>query len=185
MLSDETRGKIDKFAVEQAGYYLDDAEKTYIEKLKSKGITAKNKLQAKAAKFKLKSASVSNAKNDMVEYMTDYINDLTAGGMDESEAYLKAAENLKYDGQKSEQGFAEKFNKYYEEMSPAAYEAIGLYYGAFVIIGLIFGAVCGAALAVYVFNINAVAGAVSGALAGLFLGAACGMLKHASIANGK
>ena len=92
--SEETQKKIDRFAKEQSKYYLEVAEMTYMEKLRSKVNQTKLKVIKKLSKFKNDSDYSIEAQNDMIIYMSDYMNDLISKGMAEQEAFEKAKEDL-------------------------------------------------------------------------------------------
>lgn len=89
--------KVESFAREQAPYYLEEVEMTYREKLHRKTIQTKDKATKKLARFKNRSEKGKEAEDDMVLYMTDYINDLIARGMSEEDAFEKAETDLKKD----------------------------------------------------------------------------------------
>ena len=116
--SAETQEKINQFAEEQALYYLDNAEMTYQEKLRTKASRTRQKAGRKLLRF----------------------------------------------------------IRYYEDYDPAEYEIIGLFYGGFILLGLVFGA-----LFAYLVSgsrheflnggwVDVVVGAVVGFLAGVGLG---------------
>jgi len=74
--SDEIKEKIKQFAKEQSQYYLEEAEMTYLEKLKYKTGQIRSKLMKKLAKLKSRSDLSIEAQNDMILYMSDYMKDL-------------------------------------------------------------------------------------------------------------
>jgi len=76
--------------------------------------------------------------------MSDYIADLISQGMSEEEAFEKAKAKLATSKDLSLQSDLQaKIQHYYESQSPAHFEAIGLFYGGSVILGLTVGALVG------------------------------------------
>lgn len=142
--SRETMDKIRRFAKEQSQFYLDEAEMTYMERLRRKGDQTKDKIMAKLAKFKGRSDTAVDAQNDMILYMSDYMKDLIADGLTEQEAFECAVEELAFrsDSAKSAD-LSERFAAYYENLSPADYEAVGLFYAGFLFLGVAPGALVG------------------------------------------
>lgn len=186
--SNETQQKINQFAKEQAQHYLDAAEMTYMEKLRRKTEQTKQKAGRKLARFKGSSDQAREAQNDMILYMSDYINDLMAGGMTEPEALEKAKEQL---AASSESGFntdiQEQFRRCYENRNPADDEAIGLFYAGFTIIGLVGGALTG-----YItsggrqeFLSGGFIDTIIGAVVGVLIGTGLALISHAVIAGRK
>src|SRR5690606_27396664 len=94
--SRETVEKINKFAKEQSQHYLEEAEMTYMEKLRRKSDQTKGKIMAKLAKFKSHSDTALEAQNDMILYMSDYMKDLIAEGLSEQEAFEHAKKELQF-----------------------------------------------------------------------------------------
>ncbi len=142
--SNETKQKINQFAKEQAQHYLEEAEMTYLEKLQAKTNQTKHKIGRKLARFKGSSDQALEARNDMIVYMSDYMNDLVSKGLSEQEAFEKAKEELSASGDSDfHADFQEHIRQYYENRDPADYEAIGLFYGGFLFLGVAIGALIG------------------------------------------
>ena len=142
--SEETRQKINQFAKEQAQLYLEEAEMTYLEKLRAKTSQTKRKIGKKLARFKNNSDQALDARNDMILYMSDYMNDLMSKGLSEQEAFAKAEEELSSSGNSDfHPELQERFRQYYENRDPADYEAVGLFYGGFMFLGIAVGALIG------------------------------------------
>jgi hypothetical protein len=144
--SRETTEKIRAFAREQSRHYLEQAEMTYLENLRRKSSRTKSRVLAKLAKFKSRSETAVEAENDLVLYMSDYMNDLMAEGLSEEEAFERAKNDLQYrsDTEKSAD-LRERISSYYETLDPAVYEAIGLFYAGFLFFGGTVGALAGLA----------------------------------------
>ncbi|MEK4496014.1 hypothetical protein [Ureibacillus sp. FSL W8-0352] len=81
--SDEMKGKIKQFAKEQSQYYLEEAEMTYLEKLKYKTGQIRSRVTSKLSKLKSQSNMSMEAQNDMILYMKDLIEE----GLSEQEAF--------------------------------------------------------------------------------------------------
>lgn len=142
--SHEMKDKINQFAREQSQHYLEEAEMTYMEKLKRKTGQTRNKVAAKLAKFKSRSETSLEAQNDMILYMSDYMNDLIAEGFSEEEAFGRAKEELKFPSETEKSAdLQERFAEYYKNCDPVDYEAIGLFYAGFLFFGLSAGALIG------------------------------------------
>lgn len=142
--SNETKQKISQFAKEQAQHYLKEAEMTYLEKLRAKTNQTKHKIGRKLARFKGSSDQALEARNDMIVYMSDYMNDLISKGLSEQEAFEKAKEELSASGDSDfHADFQEHIQQYYENRDPADYEAIGLFYGGFLFLGVAIGSLVG------------------------------------------
>ncbi|WP_054950428.1 hypothetical protein [Numidum massiliense] len=142
--SPKIKEKMNQFAKEQSRHYLEEAEMTYLEKLRRKTGQAKNKFMAKLAKFKSRSETSLEAQNDMVLYMSDYMNDLIAEGLSEQEAFARAQEELTFRSESAKSAdLQERFAEYYKNRDPADYEAIGLFYAGFMFFGLSTGALIG------------------------------------------
>ncbi|MCX7746204.1 MAG: hypothetical protein N2645_04835 [Clostridia bacterium] len=142
--SHEIKRKINQFAKEQSQHYLDEAEMTYMEKLRRKTGQTKNKIMAKLAKFKNRSETSLEAQNDMILYMSDYMNDLIAEGFSEQEAFERAKKELMFRSETAKAADLQKrFVEYYVNRDPADYEAIGLFYAGFMFFGLSIGALVG------------------------------------------
>lgn len=145
-LSNETKQKINRFAEEQTQNYLEGSEMTYIEKLRKKSNQTKNNIGAKMAKFKTHSQKGEEVRDDMVLYMSDYIDDLISQGVAEQEAFEKAKNEMSAVS-KSEAGqngdLHDRIKEYYAKKSPETYEAEGLIYGGFATVGLVIGGIIG------------------------------------------
>lgn len=142
--SREVQEKMNQFAQEQSQHYLDEAEMTYMEKLRRKTGQAKNKLLKKLAKFKNRSETSLEAQNDMIIYMSDYMNDLIAGGLSEREALERAKADLAFRSETARSSdLQERFERYFENRDPVDYEAIGLFYAGFLFLGSAIGALVG------------------------------------------
>lgn len=142
--SNEIKEKMFQFAKEQSQNYLDEAEMTYMEKLRRKTGQTKSKIIAKLAKLKSRSETSLEAQNDMILYMSDYMNDLIAEGFSEQEALERAKEELKFRSETTKSAdLQERFAEYYENRDPADYEAVGLFYAGFMFFGLSIGALTG------------------------------------------
>lgn len=142
--SHETRQRINQFAREQAQRYLQEAEMTYMEKLRKKTGQAKEKLEKKLARFKGSSEQGREAQNDLIVYMSDYMNDLMSQGLSEQEAFEKAKEELTSHGDSDiHVELHERLRQYYENLNPADYEAVGLFYGGFMFLGIAVGTLTG------------------------------------------
>lgn len=142
--SDEMKGKIRQFAKEQSQYYLEEAEMTYLEKLKYKTGQMRGQVAAKLSKLKKESNMSIEAQNDMMLYMSDYMNDLIEHGISEQEAFERAKEELKFRSETTDSANLQKrFAEYYENLDTAHYEAIGLFYAGFMFFGVSIGALTG------------------------------------------
>lgn len=142
--SNETLRKIDQFAKEQAQHYLEEAEMTYLEKLRAKTNQTKHKIGRKLSRFKSSSDQAHEARNDMILYMSDYMSDLISQGLSEEEAFEKARDKLAASGDSDFQAdLHERFRQYYENRDPADYEAVGLFYGGFLFLGVAIGSLIG------------------------------------------
>lgn len=142
--SDEIKGKIKQFAKEQSQHYLEEAEMTYLEKLKYKTGQIRNKFTAKLAKLKSRSDMAIEAQNDMILYMSDYMKDLIEEGLSEQEAFERAKKELRFRSESTESADLQKrFVEYYEDLDPSHYEAIGLFYAGFMFFGVSIGALIG------------------------------------------
>jgi len=142
--SNEIKEKMNQFAKEQSQYYLEEAEMTYLEKLKYKTSQFRNKITAKLAKLKSHSDMFIEAQNDMILYMSDYMKDLMEQGLSEQEAFERAKEELKFRSETTDAADLKKrFAEYYENLNPEQYEAIGLFYAGFLFFGVAIGALTG------------------------------------------
>ncbi|MFD1901691.1 hypothetical protein GQR36_19845 [Enterococcus termitis] len=93
-INSDTQQKIKQFSKEQAELYLNDAEMTYMEKLRRKAGKNREKVGQKLARFKNTSDKGQEIQDDMILYMNDYITDLIAGGMQEQEALKKRVQSF-------------------------------------------------------------------------------------------
>ena len=178
--SHKTQEIINEFAKEQSGYYLDAAEMTYMEKLRRKADQTKQKAGRKLSRFKQKSSHAIEAQNDLILFMSDYINDLISKGLTEQEALAKAREELAASGEAEPNiELRERYQQYFENQDPAIYQAVGLFFGGFLFVGLIIGALIG-----YIISggrqeflsggwIDTLIGTGAGALLGIGLGEIC------------
>ncbi len=143
--SREIQEKINRFAKEQSRNYLQDAEMTYMEKLRKKGGQTKQKIDKQLSKFKGRSDQGQEAQDDMMLYISDYMNDLISSqGLTEQEAFDKASEEMKFaSNSEHSEDLNERFQQYYENRDPADFEAIGLFYGGFLFLGLGIGGLVG------------------------------------------
>jgi hypothetical protein len=142
--SDEMKGKIKQFAKEQSQYYLEEAEMTYLEKLKYKTGQIRSRVTSKLSKLKSQSNMSMEAQNDMILYMSDYMKDLMEEGLSEQEAFERAKEALKFRSETTvSNDLKKRFEEYYENLDIAHHEAIGLFYAAFMFIGVSIGALIG------------------------------------------
>ena len=142
--SRETQEKINQFAKEQSRHYLNAAEMTHIEKLRRKAGQTKKSIGIKLSKFKGVSGQAVEAQNDMVLFMCDYIEDLMTTGLSEEQAFEKAKEALSSSEDSDlNTDLQERFRQYYENQNPADFEAVGLFYGGFLFVGSIAGALIG------------------------------------------
>ena len=145
-LTNETKNKINKFAQEQTQNYLETSEMTYIEQLRKKSSRTKDRIGAKIAKFKARSEKSEEVRDDMILYMSDYINDLISQGMSEQEAFDKAKSEMA-EVSKAEAGrhmdLNDRIEEYYKKKSPEAYETEGLMFGGFSTVGVVLGGLIG------------------------------------------
>ncbi|MFS0722465.1 hypothetical protein [Paenibacillus sp. 1P07SE] len=183
--SRETTDKLNRFAKEQSQHYLDEAEMTYLEKLRRKTGQTKGRMMAKLAKFKRRSETSLEAQNDMLLYMSDYMSDLIAQGMSEQDALERAKTDLAFRSESAGSAdLQQRFVQYYEHRGPAEYEAIGLFYAGFMFFGFAIGGLIG-------FVVGGGRGAflaggwmdtLIGVAAGVIIGLGLGMVSNAVIA---
>lgn len=186
--SNETNQKINQFAKEQAQNYLEEAQMTYLEKLRAKTSQTKRKIGRKLARFRGSSDQALEARNDMILYMSDYMNDLISQGLSEQEAFDKAKEELSAPGNSDFQAdLHERFSQYYENRDPADYEAIGLLYAGFLFLGIAIGALIGflASGGVPAFLQEGWIYTLVGTGVGTFIGLGLGELGHAILISVK
>jgi len=184
--SQETIRKIEQFAREQSQYYLEDAEMTYMEKLRRKSGQARAKIGRKMARLKNRSEQADEAECDMILYMSDYIEDLAAKGMSEREAFDKASVELAASSESSGQAdLRRKFKRYCANNSPADDEVAGLLYGGFAIISMAVGALVGflSGGGRTAFLRGGWIDTLTGLGAGVILGAGLGLLANAVLAE--
>ncbi len=182
--SNETKQKINQFAKEQSQNYLEEAEMTYLEILRAKTNQTKHKITRKLARFKGSSDQAMEARNDMILYMSDYMNDLMSKGFSEEEAFEKAKEELAATGNSEFQtGLQERISQYYVERDPAEYETIGLMYAGFLFLGIAIGALAGflASGGVPAFSGEGWIYTLVGTGVGLFIGLGLGEISHGII----
>lgn len=183
--SRETQEKIKRFAKEQSQNYLEEAEMTYMEKLRRKSGQTKDKIGRKLSRFKGHSDKGLEAQNDMVLYMSDHMNDLMSQGLTEQEAFEKASEAMKQ-GSGSEQSanFNERLRQYIENRDLAAQEVIGVFYGGLMFIGMAAGGLIGylAGGGRIAFLSGGWIDTVIGVGVGLFVGLGLGLISHGIIA---
>ncbi|WP_163183508.1 hypothetical protein [Neobacillus sedimentimangrovi] len=142
--SNEMKEKIKQFAKEQSQYYLEEAEMTYLEKLQHQIGQTKRKVTNKLSKLKTRSNVSIDVQNDLILYMSDYMNDLMENGVSEQEAFERAKEELKFQSETTRSSdLKDKFVEYYENFNPADHEAIGLFYAGFMFFGISVGGLIG------------------------------------------
>ena len=183
--SHETQKKIEQFASEQSQHYIEEAEMTYLEKLRAKAGQTRHKIGKKMARFKSRSDQALEARGDMILYMSDYMNDLVSQGLSEQEAFERAQEKLSTSGDSDfHADLQERMQQYYESYNPADYEAIGLIYGGFTVLGIAVGTLVGflASGGVPAFLREGWIYTVAGLGIGTLIGVGLGMVGHAVIA---
>lgn len=183
--SREIQEKIKRFAKEQSQNYLEEAEMTYMEKLRKKSGQSIDKIGKKLSRFKSRSDIGLEAQNDMVLYMSDYMNDLMSQGLTEQEAFEKASEVL-IQGSDSKQSddLNERLRQYIENRDPAEQEAIGVIYGGCTLIGMAAGGLI-SFLSVggrSAFLSGGWIDTIIGMAVGLFLGTGVALISHGIIA---
>jgi len=183
--SSETMEKIRKFAKEQSRYYLEEAEMTYLEKMRHKSAQIRSRIMTKLEKFKKRSEMALEAENDMILYMSDYMNDLIRQGHSEQEAYERAKMELRFRSESAKSAdLQERFKKYYENLDPAVSEAIGLFYAGFLFFGVALGGLAGflGGGGRDAFLAGGWIDALTGAVIGGIVGIGFGMISNAVIA---
>ncbi|MBO0470277.1 hypothetical protein JZO66_06950 [Enterococcus sp. DIV0242_7C1] len=181
-INHEIQQKIKQFAKEQSTLYLDDAEMTYMEKLRRKAGKSREKIGTKISRFKNTSDKSREMQDDMILYMNDYISDLIANGMSEEEAFEKASDALRFSSQTDQSDeLQERFAQYYAAIDPADHEIIGLFYGGFAVLGLTIGALVGflASGGVPEFMHTGWIYTLIGILAGVLIGTGFGLIANA------
>ena len=180
-VSERSKDEINQFAKAQALHYLDIAEMTYLEKVKAKGQNARHRAARKLKRFKPGSDDAAEVQNDLILYMHDYMEDMLSQGIPEAEALERAKKDLRASEQSDAQSLMqEKIMKYIEERDPATDEAIGLFYGGFVLLGLLLGALIGylGGGGRELFLSGGWIDTLVGTGVGLLLGAGAGMISH-------
>ncbi len=125
-----------------------------------------------------------NRDNDFEEeirtYLSDSILDMMSEGLSESEALTKTINQFdEAEFMPEMEDFMKEFNDFGMEMNEewyAKHEAIGVFYGAFVIIGMAIGAMFG------FFGAGGILNTIVGSVFGLFIGVGCGLFSHGIIA---
>lgn len=182
--SDEIQQKINQFSKEQAQLYLEEAEMTYLEKLRKKTGQTKREISRKLARFKGSSEQGREAQNDMILYMSDYIQDLISQGLSEQEAFERAKGEMSAPGNSDHHAdLQDRLQQYYENLDPVNVEVVGLFYGGFLFIGIVIGSLIG-----YVtsggrseFLNGGWIDTLIGTGAGAFLGIALGLISNAIV----
>ena len=182
----DTQQKIEQFAKEQSQRYLDAAEMTYMEKIRSKTDSAKRKIDAKMARFRVSSEQAEDARDDLILYMSDYMGDLMSSGLSEQEAFEKAKAELSASSESGNSAdLHDRYRSYYEGMDPSGYEAVGLFYAGFSTLGLVLGAFIG--FLVSGGRTEFLGGGwidtLIGAVVGVLLGVAFAQIVHAVLAR--
>ncbi len=169
--------------------YTDKDDMTYKEHLQAKYEQKREKLQRKVRKYKHKFSLKPSRRSDFAEeirtYLKDGLADLMLEGYSEEEALRITME--KFDEAELKASF-EEFAKEFEGFGMQEYmhdaewyakngESIGLFYAAFLVLGLTFGALAGYLIGHQWYT------AVIGLFAGLFVGVGCGLLSNAIIAR--
>ncbi|WP_416825630.1 hypothetical protein [Ectobacillus polymachus] len=187
-ISNETKKKMEIFAREQSQFYLSDAELSYIERLRKKGVQTMGKVSEKLSLFKGTSDKSAEAQGDMLLYMSDYMEDLMSQGMSELDAFEKAKQQLAFESKSvNNADLKEKYLQYYENLTPEYYEKVGLFYGGFVILGLTIGALLGFLMSggVPTFLKDGWIYTLVGCGVGLMLGVGLGLISNAIIVSKK
>ncbi len=178
----ETKKKIEQFAREQAQYYLQEAEMTYVEKFRQEIGRGKKKVMSTLGKLKGRSEASLEAGNDMILYMSDYMSDLMTEGLSEQQAFERAREELKFRSESAKSAdLQERFARHLESRNPADYEAIGLFYAAFTFFGTSIGGLAGflSSGGRAMFQTGGWVDTLIGAGVGLGIGLGFGLLSHA------
>lgn len=182
-LNRETTKKVDelvKRVAKKAGY-SGSTELTYQEHLQMKIGNVQKKFDKKIQKQRHK-LGLSPKNNDFAEeiktYLTDGVSDLMAEGYTEEEALQITLEKFDEAELKPDfEDFMEEFNDFGIQENMEWYakegEAIGLFYGAFTILGLTLGAFFG-----FLAGRDLISTAI-GTVVGLGCGVGLGLLSHA------
>ncbi|MEQ7050943.1 hypothetical protein ABN764_09815 [Paenibacillaceae sp. P-4] len=184
-MSKDTEHKMKQFIKQNTQLNMAGSDElTYFEKLVQKANATLGEAKKQAAKFKWTSQKNREAQEDLMGYMSDYIQDLVAEeGISEADAFERAKAAFSVENPDNPLLHSEAKWLHYGE--PAVAEAIGLYYGAFMFIGLALGALVGVILQMVVLKegIGLLFFIVTGI--GLMLGLALGMMKNAQISLGR
>ena len=183
--SNETHEKINQFAKEQAQHYLNASEMTYMEKLRKKAGGTKKKIEMKLSRFKNNSDYSKELQNDMVLFMNDYMEDLILKGLTEEQALVKAKEDLVVSQENDfYTNFQTHIQEYYESYNQRDYEAIGLFYGGFLFLGITIGTLIGYIISggKIEFQNGGWIDTLVGTGVGALLGISSGLISHAFIA---
>lgn len=189
-LSRESMESIDKLVqrVAMKAGYTGKEDITYKEHLQTKYEQKREKLQRKVNKYRhklsLRPSRGSDFSEEIRTYLKDGLTDLMQEGHTEEEALRITME--KFDEAELKDSFDE-FAKEFEGFGMEEYmhnaewymkngESIGLFYAAFTVFGLTFGALAG-----YLIGHTWIT-AVIGLVVGLFTGVGCGLLSNAIIA---
>lgn len=142
--SDEIKEGIEQFAEEQLQHYLEETEMAYMEKLRWEIGQTKGKIMAMLGKVKSRSETLLDLHNEMIAYMSNYMNDLIAEGFSEQGAFERAKEELKFRCEMAKPADSqERFAEHYENQYTAERQAVGLFYAGFISLGLSIGALAG------------------------------------------
>ncbi|RID82183.1 hypothetical protein D1953_18700 [Peribacillus asahii] len=178
-LSKDIEQKIKKF-VKQNTQLIDNEELTYFEQLALHANIKLGEAKKTAAKFKWTSKKNKEAQEDLMSYMIDYIQDLVVeGGYTEADAFEKA--KVTFAVENPENPLLDSDAKWLHHFESNIEEAIGLYYAAFMFIGLTAGALLGVILQMVVLKegIGLLFFIVTGI--GFMFGLGFGLLKNAKI----
>ncbi|MBK3496324.1 hypothetical protein JFL43_15930 [Viridibacillus sp. YIM B01967] len=180
-ISKDTKQKVNQFVKQNTQLNVTDSEElTYFEQLAFHANKTLGEAKKTAAKFKWTSQKNQEAQEDLKSYMADYIHDLVVeDGLSEADAFEKAKASFAVEN--PDNPMLESNAKWLHYYEPNVEEAIGLYYGAFMFIGLTLGALLGVILQMVVLKegIGLLFFIITGI--GLMLGLGCGMLKNAKI----
>ncbi|MEK5482446.1 MULTISPECIES: hypothetical protein [unclassified Viridibacillus] len=180
-LSKETKNKINQFVKQNTKLSVSDSkELTYFEELAIQANQTLGEAKKSAAKFKWSSQKNNEAQEELMSYMDDYIQDLMIEeGISEADAFEKAKASFAVEN--PDNPMLDRNAKWMQYLEPNIEEAIGLYYAAFMFIGLTLGALVGVILQMVVLkeSIGLLFFIITGI--GLMMGLAFGMLKNAKI----
>ncbi|MDQ0268382.1 hypothetical protein [Cytobacillus purgationiresistens] len=177
-LKKETELKIQKYIKQNTNLVASD-ELTYFEKLALH--TNEKWMEAKrtAAKFKWTSQKNKEAQEDLMSYMSDYIEDCIMNGFSEEDAFEKA--KVTFAVENPNNPLLKSDAEWLHHFDPNVAEAIGLYYAASMFIGLTSGALLGVILQMVILeeSIGVLFFIVTGI--GFIAGLGFGLLKNAKI----